>query len=87
MLFKSEFIQNESNTFKWNFIFCTVKYSSFAKKKKTKKSIQHSTQKHYLIIYKNTFWMDMPKIDEWKVVKIVRRRYASNENKYCDISK
>ena len=42
--------------------------------------MEHSTKKNYENIYKNTFWMDMSKIDKFKVVKMVRRQFASNEN-------
>ena len=39
-----------------------------------------STKNNYEIIYKNTFWMDMSKIDKLKVVKTVLRQFASNDN-------
>ena len=42
--------------------------------------MEHSTKKHYEIIYENSFWMDMFKIDKLKVVKIVRLQFASNHN-------
>ena len=34
--------------------------------------MEHSTKNNYEIIYKNTFWVDMSKMDKLKVVKIVR---------------
>ena len=39
--------------------------------------MEHSTENNCEIIYKNTFGMDMSKIDKSKVVKIVRRQFAS----------
>ena len=68
MLFKSKFIQIESKKFYWHFILCT------------EKCMEHSTKNNHEIIYQNTFWMDMSKIDKLKIVKIARRQFASNDN-------
>ena len=42
--------------------------------------MEHSTKNNYEIIHKNTFCIDMSKIDKLKVVKIVRRQFSSNDN-------
>ena len=42
--------------------------------------MEYSKKNNYEIIYKNIFWMDMSKIDMLKVVKLVRRQFASNDN-------
>ena len=47
---------------------------------KTEKCMEYSKKNNYEIIYKNIFWMDMSKIDMLKVVKLVRRQFASNDN-------
>ena len=42
--------------------------------------MEDSTKNNYEIIYKITFWMDMSKIDKLKVVEILRRQFANNDN-------
>ena len=66
-------------------IFIEISYSVLKnivllQQQKTEKCMKLSRKNNYEIIYKNTFWMNMSKIDKLKVVKIVHRQFASNDN-------